>query len=135
METRKVELGLIRAGFILFTLALLTGFAVPAFLNSRMAVAAHLTAVLNALLLIALGLVWDFLVWSPVQARFTRLAFLFSAYGSWGTSCLAAAWGTSRLTPVAGAGHSAGPWQEAVVQGLQVAIVLVVLAGALSVVH
>lgn len=52
MEIRKAELLLIRAGFVLFTLALLTGLAVPAFLNQKMAVAAHLTGVVNALLLI-----------------------------------------------------------------------------------
>ena len=135
MEIWKAEHLLIRAGFVLFTLALLTGLAVPAFLNPRMAVAAHLTAILNALLLIALGLTWRFLTWSPVQARLTRAAFLGGAYASWGTSCLAAAWGTSRLTPLSGAGHSAAPWKEAVVQGLQVSIVLVTLAGALSVVY
>jgi len=42
MEIRKAEPLLIRAGFVLFTLALLTGLAVPAFLNQKMAVAAHL---------------------------------------------------------------------------------------------
>lgn len=135
MEVRKAELPLIRAGFVLLTLALLTGLAVPAFLNARMAVAAHLTGVLNALLLIALGLTWGFLSLSPAQAKLTRAAFLYSAYASWGTACLAAAWGTSRLTPLSGAGHSAAPWKEAVVQGLQVSIVLVILAAAVSVVY
>jgi hydroxylaminobenzene mutase len=135
METRKAELALIRAGFVLFSLALLTGFAVPALLNPRMAVAAHLTGVLNGLVLIALGLTWGFLELSPVQAKLTRRAFLYGAYAGWGTSCLAAAWGTSRLTPLAGAGHSAAPWKEAVVEGLQVSVALVVLAGALSVVY
>jgi hydroxylaminobenzene mutase len=100
-----------------------------------MAVSAHLTGVLNALVLIALGLTWGLLSLSPVQGKLTRAAFLYSAYASWGTSCLAAAWGTSRLTPLAGAGHSAAPWKEAVVQGLQVSIVLVILAGAVSVVY
>jgi hydroxylaminobenzene mutase len=135
METRKAELLLIRAGFVLFTLALVTGLAVPTFLNPRMAVAAHLTGVLNALVLIALGLTWGFLAWGAVQAKLTRAAFLYSAYASLGTSCLAAAWGTSRLTPLAGAGQSAAPWKEAVVQGLQVSIVVVILAGAVSVVY
>jgi hydroxylaminobenzene mutase len=135
METRKAELLLLQAGFVLFTLALLTGLAVPSFLNPRMAVAAHLTGVLNALVLIALGLTWDFLSLSAIQARLTRGAFLYSAYASWGASCLAAAWGTSRLTPLSGAGHSAAPWRETVVQGLQVSIVLVILAGAVSVVY
>jgi hypothetical protein len=135
MEIEKAQLLLIRAGFVLLTLALLTGLAVPAFLNSRMAVAAHLTGILNALLLIALGLAWGFLALGPVQAKLTRAAFLFSAYAGWGTSCLAAAWGTSRLTPLSGAGHSAAPWKEAVVQGLQMSVVVVILAGALSVVY
>ena len=72
MEIRKAQLLLVRAGFVLFVLALLTGLAVPAFLNPRMAVAAHLTGVLNALVLIALGLTWGFLSVSPVQAKLTR---------------------------------------------------------------
>ena len=135
MEVPKVERLLIRAGFALFTLALLTGFAVPAFLNHRMAVAAHLTGVVNALLLIALGLAWGLLAMSPVQARLTRGVFLFGTYANWATSCLAAAWGTSRLTPLSGAGYSAAPWKESVVQVLQVSLALAILAAALSVVY
>ena len=71
MEIRKAEPLLIRAGFVLFTLALLTGLAVPTFLNQKMAVAAHLTGVMNALLLIALGLAWGFLTMSPVPPKLT----------------------------------------------------------------
>jgi hypothetical protein len=100
-----------------------------------MAVAAHLTGVVNALLLMALGLAWGLLAMSPVQAKLTRGAFLFGTYGNWGTSCLAAAWGTSRLTPLSGAGYSAAPGKEGVVQALEVPVALVILAGALSVVY
>jgi hydroxylaminobenzene mutase len=134
MEIRKADRSLVRAGFALFTLALITGLAVPAFLNQKMAVAAHLGGVMNALVLIALGLSWDLLILSPGQARFTRLAFLFATYANWGTGCLAAAWGTSRLTPLSGAGYSAAAWKEAVVQVLQVSLSIVILVGALSVV-
>ena len=135
MEVPKVERLLIRAGFVLFTLALLTGLAVPAFLNHRMAVAAHLTGVVNALLLIALGLAWGLLAMSPVQARLTRGVFLYATYANWGSSCLAAAWGTSRLTPLSGAGYSAAAWKEGLVQVLQVSLSLAILAGAVSVVY
>jgi hydroxylaminobenzene mutase len=135
MESPKVDRLLIRAGFVLFTLALLTGLVVPAFLNHRMAVAAHLTGVLNALLLIALGLAWGLLAMSPVQARLTRAVFLCATFANWGTSCLAAAWGTSRLTPLSGAGYSAAAWKESVVQVLQVTLALAILAGAMSVVY
>jgi hypothetical protein len=104
MEIRTSEPSLVRAGFVLFTLALLTGFAIPAFLNHRMALAAHVTGILNALLLVALGLAWGLLTVSPLQAKLTRGAFLYATYANWGTSCLGAAWGTTRLTPLSGAG-------------------------------
>ena len=135
MELRKVEPSLVRAGFVLVTLALFTGLAAPAFLNQRMAVAAHVSGILNGLLLIGLGLTWGLLVVGPLQAKLTRGAFLYVTYGNWGTSCLAAAWGTSRLTPVSGAGYSAALWQEGVVQVLQISLALVILAGSLSVVY
>jgi hydroxylaminobenzene mutase len=135
MEIGKPEPLLVRAGFVLFTLALFTGFAMPAFLNERMALAAHLTGVLNALVLMALGLAWGLLTISPLQARLTRGAFLYATYANWGTSCLAAAWGTSRLTPLSGAGFGAAPWKETVVQALQVSLAVAILAGAVSVVY
>jgi hydroxylaminobenzene mutase len=135
MEIHKADRFLLRAGFVLFTIALLTGFAIPAFLNQRMAVVAHLGGILNALVLMALGLGWGLLVVSPLQARLTRGAFLFGAYASWVAGCLAAAWGTSRMTPLAGAGHAAASWQESVVQALQVSLAVALLAGSVSVVY
>ena len=135
MEIQKPERLLIRAGFLLFTLALLTGFAIPAFLNQQMALAAHVTGVLNALVLIALGLAWGLLDVSPLQATITRGAFLYATYVNWGTSCLAAAWGTNRLTPLSGGAYGAAPWKESVVQALQVSLAVVIVAGAVSVVY
>lgn len=135
MEIRTPETGLVRAGFLLFALALVTGLAVPAFLNQKFAVAAHVTGVLNGLILIALGLAWGLLTIGPMQARFTRGALLYGTYANWGTSCLAAAWGTNRLTPLSGAGFGAAPWKETVVQALQVSLALAILAGTLSVVY
>jgi len=135
MELPKADRSLIRAGFVLFTLALLTGFAIPAFLNPRMALDAHLTGVINALVLMALGLAWGLLAMSPTQARLTRGAFLYGTFVNWGSSCLAAAWGTSRMTPLSGAGFGAAAGKELVVQALQVSLALAMLAGAASVVY
>jgi len=134
MEIQKPEPSLLRAGFVLFTLALLTGFAIPAFLNHRMALAAHVTGILNALILMALGLAWGILAVSPLQAKLTRGAFIYATYANWGTSCLAAAWGTTCLTPLLGAGYGAAPWKETMVLALRVSFTLAILAGAVSVV-
>lgn len=135
METTNPDILLVRAGFVLFLLALLTGFFIPALLNKKMALAAHVTGVMNALVLIALGLAWGLLTVSPLQANLTRGAFLYGTYANWVASCLAAAWGTSRLTPLAGAGYSAAPWQEAVVQVLLASLGLAMLAGSVPVVY
>lgn len=135
MEIPRPDRFMVRAGFLLFTLAVLTGFAIPAFLNQRMAVAAHLGGILNALVLIALGLAWGLFAVGPRQARLTRAAFLYGAYASWVTSCVAAAWGTNRMTPLSGAGYGAAPWQELVVQALQVSLAVAIVAGSVSVVY
>jgi hydroxylaminobenzene mutase len=135
MVIQKPERFLIRAGFLLFALALLTGFAIPAFLNQRMALAAHTTGVLNALVLIALGLAWGLLAISPLQARLTRATFLYATYANWGASCLAAAWGTNRLTPLSGAGYAAAPWQEWVVQAFQVSLAVAIVPGVVAVIY
>jgi hydroxylaminobenzene mutase len=135
MESGQAERSLVRAGFILIALALLTGFALPGFVNPRMGLAAHLTGVLNGLILIGVGLSWGLFRQGPGQARLTRGTVLYATYANWAASCLAASWGTSRMTPLSGAGHSAAPWQETVVQGLQVSLALVILVGTVSVVY
>ena len=125
---------LLRAGFLLVLLALLTGFAIPAFKNQHMAVNAHVTGALNGLLLVALACAWESLRQGPGRARLVRGLALFGAYTNWGATCLAAAWGTSRLTPQAGAGYTAMPWQEAIVQTLQVTLALSIALAMLLVV-
>jgi hydroxylaminobenzene mutase len=45
-------------GLVLFLVGLLTGFAVPALKNPRMALSSHLEAVLNGMFLVLLGLLW-----------------------------------------------------------------------------
>jgi hydroxylaminobenzene mutase len=127
MENSSFERTLVRAGFGLILLALLTGFAIPHFVNPRMALAAHMTGVMNGLLLVAFGFVWSQLALSPGQSRWARGAALYAAYMNWVASCLAGAWGTSRLTPLSSAGFSADPWKETVVQAGQVSLALAIL--------
>ena len=131
----KADRSLIRAGFVLLCFALATGFVIPSFTNPKMALAAHVTGVLNALLLVTVGFVWHLLVLSPRLERLTRYLFLGATYANWGGSCLAAAWGTSRMTPLSSAGHSAVAWKETVVQLVQVSVALSVLTGAILVVY
>ena len=114
--------GMAQAGMLLIVLALLTGLAVPVFHNPRMAIATHMTGIMGGLVIVAVGSMWSQLALSTGQARLTKVLVLAGFYSNWAISSLAAAWGTNRNTPVAGAGFGAAPWQESLVAGLQVAM-------------
>lgn len=125
---------LLRAGFLLVLLALFTGFAIPAFLNQRMAVNAHVAGTLNGLLLVALACAWDSLRQGAGRARLVRGLAIYGTYANWFSGVLAASWGTNRLTPLGGAGFHAQPWQEAIVQTIQVTLALAIALAILLVV-
>ena len=127
MENRQPERVLLRAGFLLVLLALLTGLIVPAFRNPRMGVSAHLEGIMNGLLLVAAGLAWPHIRLSARGERTLKWLLLFAAYVNWGMTSLGAAWGTSRLTPIAGAGFVAQEWQETIGMVLGVSIAVTVI--------
>lgn len=114
-------------GLFLFFLGLLAGFAVPALRNPRMGLSAHLEGVMNGILLAVLGLAWHRFT-LPERARVTLFWLaLYGTYVNWGSTLLAALFGTGRSTPLAGRGFSGQPWQENLVDfgliSLSVAIV------------
>jgi hydroxylaminobenzene mutase len=66
----------------------------------------------------------------PPRAERSALGLVFyGTYANWATTTLGAAFGTSRLTPIAGAGHAGAPWQENLVAVLGVSLALSVIAG------
>ena len=125
---------LVVAGMTLLLLGLLTGFVVPSLGNPRMGVSAHLEGVLNGFLLVLLGLVWSE-VRLPHRIERAALGLLYyGTYANWATTTLGAAFGTSRLTPIAGAGHAGAPWQENLIAVLAVSLALATVAGIVLVV-
>jgi len=111
----RISRKIIAAGAILFLLGLITGFIIPLVENSRMGLAGHLEGVMNGTFLIAVGAVWTRLA---LSTGFERLAFwllLYGTYANWLLVLLAAVFGTSEMTPIAGAGYSGLPWQETLV--------------------
>lgn len=123
-------------GVFLFLLGLLNGALVPAFTNPRLGLSAHLAGVQNGMVLLLLGLLWPKLKLKPVWDAFAALAAIVSMYLIWLALALGAAFGTSRATPIAGAGFEGTAWQEAVVSSLlylgsvgAIAAVAVVLFG------
>jgi hydroxylaminobenzene mutase len=74
---------LCRHGVLLFFFGLLTGAAIPAFANPRMALSAHLGGVQNGMFLVLLGLVWNHLRLGHSTSRITFLLASGSMYAIW----------------------------------------------------
>lgn len=131
MADRDSERALSRAGILLVLFALVTGLAIPAFTNPRQALAAHVSGIMSGLLLVAAASLWSRLKLSSAQQTWTMRLAIGGAYANLAGSLFAAAWGTNRLTPLAGVGYGAEPWQEVFAQVLQVSqgIALIVALG------
>jgi hydroxylaminobenzene mutase len=93
-------------GVLLFALGLATGFAIPAFRNSRIGLSAHLTGVQSGTFLIALGLMWSKIALWPSVSNLIGHAIWISLYTIYGSLVLAAAFGAGRDLPIAGGGIS-----------------------------
>jgi hydroxylaminobenzene mutase len=102
-------------GTILFLVSLLIGFAMPALANPRMGVSAHVAGMQSGMALWVLGLMWQRIALPDGAERAAQLLAVLGLYAIFTSLVLAAWWGTSRATPIAGAGHQAGPLRETVV--------------------
>lgn len=102
-------------GTALFLFSLMIGFAIPVFANPRMGVEMHVTGLQSGMALWALGLMWQRVALSAGAERAAQILAVAGLYATVISLLLAALWGTSRATPIAGAGHQANPLQETVV--------------------
>ena len=117
-------------GLVLFLLGLLTGIAVPALKNARMALASHLVALLNGMFLLLLGLLWPHIHLADAWGITAVVLIVYSAYANWLTALLAAAWGAGRrLAPIAAGDYEASAPKERVVSLLLVSLSLSILVG------
>lgn len=95
---------LIISGALLFLLGLLEGVVIPYFTNTRMGLSAHLAAVQSAMALMVFGAIWSHVKLSDALLSLTAWASIFSMYVVWIGLTLAGILGTSKATPIAGAG-------------------------------
>ena len=120
---------LLRSGMILFTLGLLTGFAIPLLEHPRLGLSSHLEGVQNGMVLLILGLVWPRLRLSSGWLKGGFYLALYGTYANWGTTFLAAAWAAGgELMPLAGGGAVGAAWQEGLVKFGLLSLALAVLA-------
>lgn len=121
---------LVSAGLVLFMAGLFSGALIPHLKNARMGMAAHMEAVMNGMfLIIAGGILRSRLNIGERMKLLVDCLLIYSGYANLVFLTLAAHWGTSRITPIAGNGFIAELWQEAVVSVGLVSVALTILAG------
>ena len=119
---------LLQCGAVLLLLGLLTGLGIPALGNPRAGLAAHVEGVMNGMLLLLVGAIWAQIQLGPRRRKALQGLLLYGAFANWVGTLLGAALGTSRLTPIAGAGFSGTPAQEAVVWAILISVALSMIA-------
>lgn len=117
-------------GMLLFLLGLVTGLAMGALRNPRMGLAAHLEGVMNGIFLLALGGAWSKARLSDRLGAAAYWSALAGTYGNWAVTLIAAALGTTAMTPIASAGFGAPRWQEVAITFGFVAVGLAILAAS-----
>lgn len=133
MSPGDAERRLFWHGVLLVLLGLLAGAVVQSVRNPRMALSAHVGTVMNGTLLVAFGAAWRRVALSPRAAAYALWLLVLGSYATCAGLFLAAVFGTSRSTPLGGAGYSGTPWQEAVVDvGLSAGALAVLLGCALA---
>ena len=108
----SIELLLGKSGFLIFTLGLLIGTAIPRFRNPRMGLSAHTTAVQTGTALIAFGLFWpqfEIAEWAATPLAVSLIASFAILVAS---LVLAASFGASETLPIAGKGFSSTKAKE-----------------------
>jgi hydroxylaminobenzene mutase len=110
---------LARAGAILFLVGLLLGLVIPQFTVPRLALSAHLLALLQGMFLLLVGLLWPRLVLGGWLARLIPWVALYGSVAPIVATGLAAAWGAGAgILTMTAAGHPGTGLLELVITGL-----------------
>ena len=110
-----MNMHIIRHGFILILLALVSGLFVQAMSIPRLGLSAHTIGILSGILLMAIGAVWPLFELSCRQQRIMYWSWLYSSYINWLGCLVGAVAGAGKATPMASAGALGSPAAEAAV--------------------
>jgi hydroxylaminobenzene mutase len=133
-ETIKVDRRIIRHGFILILISLVTGFLLPTMQIPRLGLSAHTIGILSGVLLIGIGAIWSTFSLSTRQLFVMYWSWVYSSYANW-LGCLVGAFtGAGQMTPIASSGAKADAGPEAIVAVLLISVAITSLvAVALSI--
>jgi len=116
---------IMRHGFFLILIALVSGLFIPAMAVPRLGLSSHTIGILSGILLIALGAIWQQFSLSPKQYKWLYFSWLYSSYVNWLGCLTGAILGAGKTTPVAAAGIVGSEFSENIVAVMLVSVGLV----------
>lgn len=129
--TKSANYRLLIAGSLLCLMSLILGGLIPLFTNQRLALSAHEQGIIAGAFLMLLGLVWPYAVFGNIKSETTSVLLIFGTYLIWVGILLGSILGTSRSTPIAGAGFSGSKDQEITVSIILMAGSVMTIIGML----
>ncbi|MDE3245624.1 MAG: hypothetical protein KGN80_06015 [Acidobacteriota bacterium] len=107
---------LLQVAILQFIFAALVGLAIPLFKAPRLALSAHLIALLQGLFLIGLGILWPRLRITSGQSRFAFWLLVYQGIAAPISNLLASVWGAGgSIVPMASGGAHGTAFQEVIV--------------------
>jgi hydroxylaminobenzene mutase len=130
MDERSNRKNFVVAGVLLILLGLLTGFIIPSTRNPRVAMSAHVEAIMGGMILLLVGgVVWEHVHFGERAARVVKYLLFYSTYSNWFFLLLAALWGTGKMLPIAARGfHGTGTQELIVSMGFVTSALSIVVA-------
>jgi (hydroxyamino)benzene mutase len=133
VTTHKQSNSLIQLGVLLFTLALLTGLAIPFLARPRLGLSSHLAGVVNGTFLILSGVIWNKISLSTTLQKTTFWLLIYCTFANWLANLLAGMWNAGKeLLPLAGDGTGTIS-QEMIIKFLLVSLTLGFLAACVMI--
>jgi len=106
---------IIRHGFILISIALVSGLFIHTMAIPRLGLSSHTIGVLSGVLLIAIGAIWQQFSLSDKQLKWFYYSWLYSSYVNWLGCLIGAILGAGKTTPVAASGMVGSQMSESIV--------------------
>lgn len=118
----SVNLRIVRYGFVLILLAMVTGLFIPVMEIPRLGLSAHTAGLLSGVLLIVVGIIWRRFSLSGRQRTALLWSWLYAGYVNWLACLVGAIVGAGETTPVASGGAVGSAAAEAVVAFLLISV-------------
>ena len=118
---------LIFFGVLLFLLGLIVGLMVPVLANPRMGLSSHIEGVMNGMLLIIFGLIWNRVKLSDKWLKITFWLVIYGTFANWFGILIAAIFNAGKMLTVAAKGQEGHPVAEAIVTFSLVSLTLAML--------